>query len=116
MFSRAAVIVAALLVWVVIPAAAAAAGPGRQCSGIAGIPCDEGLWCDLQPGICKGADIAGQCVRVSNSCPEIFMPVCGCNGATYGNDCERRAARVQKAHDGHCRDVERPRSGRKHRW
>jgi hypothetical protein len=30
------------------------------------------------------------------------MPVCGCAGKTYGNDCERRRAKAQKSHDGGC--------------
>jgi len=28
--------------------------------------------------------------------------VCGCNGVTYGNNCNRIVARIQKAHDGAC--------------
>jgi hypothetical protein len=44
----------------------------------------------------------GTCVRAPDVCAQIFLPVCGCNGKTYGNDCQRRAAKVSKAHDGAC--------------
>jgi hypothetical protein len=84
---------------------AGAAGEGEMCGGIAGIPCKEGLWCDPELGQCGGADIAGVCVVVGDIClknTKDFRPVCGCDDHTYGNDCERRAAKVAKASDGAC--------------
>jgi hypothetical protein len=74
----------------------------QRCGTIAGLSCPDGDVCDLEPGMCNGADLGGVCVPKPEVCPEIYAPVCGCDGVTYGNDCERVAAEAQKDHDGAC--------------
>jgi hypothetical protein len=85
------------------PTGATAVGVGKMCGGIAGIPCDSGLWCEPRAGKCGVADIDGKCVKVPTVCNKIFRPVCGCDNKTYGNDCDRLAAKVQKNHNGRCK-------------
>jgi hypothetical protein len=72
------------------------------CGTIVGIPCPDGSFCELPPDTCSSADLGGTCVPVAEACTLDWNPVCGCDGRTYGNDCERRAAGVSKHRDGEC--------------
>jgi hypothetical protein len=82
-------------------ASGADAKVGRRCGGILQITCGPGEWCDPRPGHCKpGA--RGHCVKVPQVCFDLVLPVCGCNGQTFSNDCWRIHDKVALKHKGQC--------------
>jgi hypothetical protein len=63
--------------------------------------CEAGQWCPLPVGEC-GSD-EGTCEDIPNAaCPEIYAPVCGCDGQTYSSDCVAGNAGMNIAYEGEC--------------
>lgn len=75
---------------------------GESCGGFAGIPCNNpNEFCKLPTGECC-CDFMGTCTPIAQACPQIYSPVCGCDGITYGNECEAEHAAMSIAHFGAC--------------
>jgi hypothetical protein len=66
-------------------------------------PCPPGFWCNTGPGDCGGEGTCAQSFFPGTlNCLDVWIPVCGCNGVTYSNDCYAFLAGVSVAHQGEC--------------
>ena len=66
------------------------------------LDCSTSEYCQFQAGTCAPP---GTCVQRPLMCPDVFDPVCGCDGITYNNACEAARAGVSIKHQGECEGV-----------
>lgn len=77
----------------------------KACGAFAGGGCPGGQYCKHEVGSCLVAARAlerGTCSAKPQACDEVYSPVCGCDGLTYGNACEAARNGADVASSGAC--------------
>lgn len=78
------------------------AGEPTACGARLGDTCSPNEYCDFPDDICGAADGTGVCRARPEGCPDVYMPVCGCDGTVHGNGCEANSAGSDVNRIGSC--------------
>lgn len=78
-------------------------GTGAPCGGFGGGQCAADEFCDFVQNTCGFSDESGTCKkRPVGGCPELFDPVCGCDGTIHSSICDAQTQGVDLDVTGTC--------------
>jgi hypothetical protein len=85
------------------PAPPPATTAGQTCGTRGAKACPADQFCNYEAGAeCGAADAPGHCAAKPQMCPQIFKPVCGCDGKQYSNSCTAMSNAVGVKTNGEC--------------
>jgi hypothetical protein len=74
----------------------------ESCGGFLPKECRGATYCDFPANDCGAADATGECKPRPDACSPVELPVCGCDGQDYPNECEAYLAGIDIAREGSC--------------
>ena len=74
-------------------------GEGLPCICNTNTDCGAEFYCKRPEGNCDGE---GVCTLIPEVCPDVYDPICGCDGLTYGNECEAAMEGMSVDYRGEC--------------
>ena len=79
------------------------------CGTRGAVACPRGTWCQFPiDAQCGATDLGGTCQPIPDGCIDLWDPVCGCDGRTYGNGCVAASNGVSVLYRGECRPTDPP--------